>query len=80
MISGTSCKPGRKTVAACGIVLALAAGLASPLAQSTPQSTQTPSGSTSSLLAVKIKHQVERGPVQPPAYPTQPQQAVRKLW
>ncbi|RQR48948.1 hypothetical protein DIE19_32415 [Burkholderia sp. Bp9126] len=78
MISGISRLPGRRAVAACGVALALAAGPACALAQSTQP---PPNGDKHAAppLVFKIKRQAQRGPVQPPSYSTQPQQEVRKL-
>ncbi|KVN22637.1 hypothetical protein WJ63_00330 [Burkholderia pyrrocinia] len=78
MISGISRLPGRRAVAACGVALALAAGPASALAQSAPSPSNGDKNAAPTLV-FKIKRQAQRGPAQPPSYPTQPQQDVRKL-
>ncbi|KVL84701.1 hypothetical protein [Burkholderia stagnalis] len=78
MISGISGLPGRRAVAACGVALALAVGPACAVAQST-QSPPNGDKNAAPPLVFKIKRQAQRGPAQPPSYPTQPQQEVRKL-
>ncbi|RQR56315.1 hypothetical protein DIE18_25575 [Burkholderia sp. Bp9125] len=79
MISGISRHPGRRAVAACGVALALAAGPACALAQSTQPPPPNGDKNAAPPLVFKIKRQAQRGPVQPPSYSTQPQQEVRKL-
>ena len=78
MISGISGLPARRAVAACGVALSLAVGPACALAQST-QSPPNGDKNAAPPLVFKIKRQAQRGPAQPPSYPTQPQQEVRKL-
>lgn len=79
MISGISRISVRTAVIASVAALVPLVLLAGPV-YTFAQTAATPAnGNSAPPLVLKVKRQVERGPVKPPSYPTQPQQEVRKL-